>query len=288
MNFQESLKNYVNSNPQLVTKRSIGLDLYLLKYKNQVFFKNAFNQFLEECRGTIVDRDFNLVSYPFKKIYNYGIESRAPRIPLSTTVTAYRKINGFFAAATWHNKDLLVSTTGTIDSEFAHMAREHLGDSVTEECKQNPNFTYLFEICDPRDPHIIMEAPGAYYLGRREKVWRSLLDHSNLETIGTRINCFTPDKFECSLRELMDQVKIVPHEGFVWFTNSGISAKIKSPFYLVQKALARKKDILSLNKKIIPEEYYPLVDHLLEINSEFSLLTEQERLSYIRNYLSEQ
>jgi hypothetical protein len=53
----------------------------------------------------------------------------------------------------------------------------------------------------------------------------------------------------------------------------------------VQKALARKKDIMSLSKAIVDEEYYPLITHLFEIKDKFNRLPEQERLDYMRNYL---
>jgi hypothetical protein len=80
--------------------------------------------------------------------------------------------------------------------------------------------------------------------------------------------------------------KVCKHEGFVAYTEDGTSFKIKSPYYLVQKALARKKDILSLNKELVEEEYYPLVNHLLEIKDHFNSLSEQDRLEYIRTFLS--
>ena len=285
--FQKQLKEYVNSHPKLVTKKPAGDGIFILKYKNTVFFKNSFNQFLEECRGTIVDEDFNLVSYPLPKLYNYGIESRAPRIPLDSTVTAYRKINGFFAAATWHNNELLVSTTGTTTSSYAELAKTHLTNRVTGECKDNPDYSYLFEICDPSDPHIIEELGGPYYLGRRKKEWKSKVDYNQLEEIAIRLDCFYPDTFIMTLKELIQLTKQVSHEGFVW-TNGVVSAKIKSPTYLVQKAMARKKDILTLDKSKVPEEYFPLLDYLLSINNEFNLMEEQERLNLIRKWLNEQ
>jgi hypothetical protein len=61
-----------------------------------VFYDNLWNDYLEECRGTIVDENFNVVSRPFTKIYNYGVEDRSPKLamlfgrwilPGSTTTT---------------------------------------------------------------------------------------------------------------------------------------------------------------------------------------------------------
>ena len=93
-----SMKTFVLSNPNLVSMKPTGNGLFVLKYKKKVFFNDLWNDYLEECRGTIVDADFNVVSRPFTKVYNYGVETRAPKLPDSTLVTAYRKVNGFMVA----------------------------------------------------------------------------------------------------------------------------------------------------------------------------------------------
>lgn len=94
---KESLKQYVMDNPMLVTMRESQSypGLYVLKYRKKVFYDGLWNEYLEQCRGTVVDNNFNLVSYPFQKIYNYGIEVNAPKLSDDTIVTAYRKVNGF-------------------------------------------------------------------------------------------------------------------------------------------------------------------------------------------------
>lgn len=71
----------------------------------------------------------------------------------------------------------------------------------------------------------------------------------------------------------------------VYGLKSGTVLKLKSPYYLSLKAIARKADILSLNRSRVDEEYYPLLDHLKSIGDNFNTLTEQEKLTYIRNYL---
>jgi hypothetical protein len=98
----EDLKKFVEENPKLVTMRPAGDGLFVLKYKKSVFFDDLWNEYLEECRGTIVDANFNIVSYPFTKIYNYGVESKAPVLAPGTMVKPYRKVNGFMGAITWH------------------------------------------------------------------------------------------------------------------------------------------------------------------------------------------
>ena len=121
--FKDELKEYVATSG-LVNMKEWGNDIFVLKYKKKVFYDNLWNDYIAECRGSIVDKDFNLVTYPFTKIYNYGIEKEAPVLPDDTKVTAFRKVNGFMVAMTWHNGDVLVSTTGSTDSDFVNMAKD--------------------------------------------------------------------------------------------------------------------------------------------------------------------
>ena len=122
--FKDELKKFVEDNPKLVSMKPAGDGIFVLKYKKTVFYDNLWNDYLEECRGTIVDAEFNVVSRPFTKIYNYGVEEKAPKLADDTPVTAYRKVNGFMVAMTWYNGDVLVSTTGSTDSPYVDMAKE--------------------------------------------------------------------------------------------------------------------------------------------------------------------
>lgn len=288
MSYGEQLKKFVEENPSLVSIRPTpNPELFVLKYSKKCFFKNIWNEYLENCRGTIIDKDFNIVSLPFTKIYNYGIESRAPRISGETHLTAYRKINGFMAAVTYHNKSLLISTTGTIDSQFVGYVKDMIGEHYSdykEFMSYTPDTTYLFECVHPDDPHIIKEKFGMYLLGHRKKEWNSKLEHfgSNIEHI---LGTIPVESYSCTLDKLREKVHSVEYEGFVAYTKEGVAFKIKSPYYLILKAFARKKDIMSLDKSKIEEEYYPLVNNIQENLEYFTSLQEQDRLEYIRDFL---
>lgn len=297
--FKENLMNFVSENPQLVTMKPAGDNLYVLKYTRRVFYNNLWNDFLEECRGTIVDADFNVISRPFTKIYNYGVEDRCPVFDKSTSVTAYRKINGFMVCVTWHNGDVLVSTTGSTTSDYVQLAKEmmmnHMDwtDWQIEVCGSQ-GLSLMFECVHPDDPHIVPEQPGMYFLGFRENTWGSQVkgygvDVANLwkDYAENVLNCYAPESLVLPLDELQTISRHVKHEGYVAYTQQNESFKIKSPYYLVNKALARKKDILSLNKALVEEEYYPLVNHLTEIKDRFNALSEQDRLVYMRQFLEQ-
>lgn len=290
--YHKELKKFVQENPKLVTcKPTSNPDIFVLKYTKKVFYDGLWNAHLENCRGTLVDSGFNLISYPFKKIYNYGVESSAPVLADDQQVYAYRKVNGFMCAVTWYKNDILISTTGSIDSDFVKMAKEMIEPHIEryrKTCSTYHWLTFMFECVHPNDPHIIPEEHGMWLLGWRFKQWNSniLPKPSTMALYGDAFRCRIPEFFECDMANLKEMAKTVQHEGFVFYSLHGVlSAKIKSPYYLCLKALARKKDILSLNKEFVNEEFYPMIEHLLSIKEEFNLKPEQDRLDYIRAYL---
>ena len=87
---------------------------------------------------------------------------------------------------------------------------------------------------------------------------------------------------------IVESAKQAKHEGFVVYGQTSRTAlKIKTPYYLVLKVAARKKDIMSLNKQNVDEEFYELIEHLRSIESEFNAMDEQSRLDYMRKFLTE-
>ena len=290
--FQKELKGYVDANSNLVSMKPAGDGIYVLKYKKKVFFDGLWNRFLEECRGSIVDADFNLVTYPFTKIYNYGVEAKAPKLKDDTIVTAYRKVNGFMVAVTWHNGDILVSTTGSTDSDYVAMAKELINvERYRDVCKRWPGYTFMFECVHKNDPHIIPEAIGMYLLGWRKNAWHSTVeaDPVQLKILTDAFDAHHVEATTTTIGELQKAVKLVKHEGFVFYTVDGVSAKIKSPYYLVNKFVARnprtdklmRKDV----KQSMDEEYYPLIDAIQADIEAYTALDEQARLAWARNFL---
>jgi hypothetical protein len=297
---KELLKEFVLANPKLVSMKPAGDGIYVLKYKKAVFYDNLWNDFLEECRGTIVDEDFNVVSRPFTKIYNYGVEAKAPVLADDVKVTAYRKANGFMVAMTWYKGDILVSTTGSTANDYVEYAKEIM---LTHACWADwqmailggLGFTFMFECVHPSDPHIVVEKAGMYFLGWRENAWESKVHGFDCDTVWKifakdTVKCHAVESYRMTVGELVAESKCVKHEGFVFYTEDGVSAKIKSPYYLTAKWVARnpRTDKLMTRefKEQIDEEYYGLLAHIRENIEPYTLLSEQDRLQFVREFLS--
>lgn len=284
------MKQFVERNKGLVRALHVNENMIVLKYHNKVFYKNLWTPEMCELRGTIVDRDFNIIQRPFTKIFNYG--ERKTRIARDDMVIAPRKVNGFMAAATIHDGKLLVSTTGSVTSDFADLARTWL---EPKKYAFLDKYTYIFEICDPTDPHVIPEEYGAWLLGVRAKKWDTpnhLFDESELDQFAENYGFFRPEWERIRFSGLVKKSKTVNHEGFVCWNDRGDELKIKSPFYLATKFLGRKTDakldqILSdpeSVRKIIDEEFYGVLEHLATVKDDFIAKTEHERFAYLRDY----
>jgi hypothetical protein len=298
MMFKEELKKYVETSG-LVNMKEAGEGIYVLKYKKKVFYDNLWDEYLEHCRGSVIDKDFNLISYPFQKIYNYGIEKEAPVFSeLDTMVCAYRKVNGFMVSLTWHAGDVLVSTTGSTSGDFVDMAKEMMLEHMcwadwqmalmADDCR---DMTFMFECVHPNDPHIVVEKPGMYILGYREKSWQSAVGHEPavLEQLGEMFHCFVPECIHVTVAALKNIAKTVKHEGFVFYDEHGVGAKIKSPYYLTAKWVARNprtdKLLTKEFQEQIDEEYYPLLNHIRDNIEAYTAMDEQARLAWVRNYM---
>ncbi len=289
MNIYE-LKQYVQQNPNLVSMKAQGNGLNVLKYKRKVFYDNLWDEYLEECRGLIVDDDFNVVSYPFTKIYNYGIEKNAPVIHPDEMVEVHRKVNGFMVAVTWYKGDILVSTTGSIDSDYVKMAKELIEPNIQkyrETCENNAAYTFMFECVHRNDPHIIPEKEGMYLLGARKKELGSPIRATLFDC--SEFNSEYVERMFAPMAYVEMLVKHVKHEGFVIYAADGKATKIKSPYYLVNKFVARNPRTDKLMradiKQSLDEEYYHLIDAIQANIEEYTAMDEQTRLAWVREFL---
>lgn len=272
-------------------------DLFVLKYKASVFYNDDWNDFLRICRGLVIDKEFNIVSLPFTKIHNYGVESDAPEFDPDETVFASRKVNGFMIACTWHNNDLLWSNTGSLNSDFIGYAKEMFEKYVNKKkfetlLRVTTNSTYMFEVCHPNDPHIVHEEPGLYFIGCRDKEIGSKINLMSREEECLMWDGFgvkTVETWEIPFYQLLDNAKTAKHEGFVFRSMDGERvSKLKSPHYLSKKALMRSnfEKFTDQHARVrLDEEFYPLWNYIHEVEREsFFQLDEVARREYIENW----
>jgi hypothetical protein len=283
------LKRFAEANSHLVMqKASVRYpDLFVVKYKNKVFYDNLWTPELQEMRGLVVDKDWNVIVRPFTKVFNRF--ENATDIPLDEMVIAVRKVNGFLGCATMtKNHGLIISTTGSLDSDFAVMAEKWLqylpSQGMCYDC------TYMFEICDSSDPHIIEEQPGAYLIGCRSTRTGLSSDEGTLDKIATGLHVMRPDWYTTSFGKVVEMTNRCRHEGFMVY-GEDTTLKIKSPYYLVKKLFSRvnvekiNDTWLDTAKTWIDEEYYPVVDRIRSDMPLFKTLDPAQRRQYLEDFI---
>jgi hypothetical protein len=278
--------------------------LFVKKYARHVFFDSTWDADTIEARGHVVDKDGNVVIRPFTKIFNRhepGIDGVPTDIDRDEMVVAIRKVNGFMAAATYvpAYDEVIVSTTGSLDSDFVAMAKEMISEEFLHQVKEKyPHTTFMFEIVHPNDPHVVPEATGAYLLGARavgfSNPYMSFAQHEiALDRIADLGGVLRPEWKECRFGDLVKEMTSCRHEGYCVYSKDK-ALKMKSAYYLTTKFLGRLSNAKMVKmatdplqfKKDVDEEYFPVCDYIAGNKEHFLSLDEQGRMKFIRDFLT--
>lgn len=287
--------------------------LKVIKYARQVFYNNLWNadDRLLQARGIVTDEEDNVIVRPFDKIFN--IHENGTEIDPETDICAEYKYNGFLGVATRTEKyGIIYSTTGSLDSDFAVMVKNHL---QKYENVFSLGSSYMFEICDENDQHFIEESFGEYIIGIRDIETGYLMSPTDYRCITTlprtmydrnKLTNESPLFFPVNSESFVGKFKDLPmhriQEGWVIYDEKGFTgnnplAKYKTPYYNTKKALSRlnKKRFNSLFnntevfKQSIDEEYYPLIDFIVQnfTLEEFKELSEADRKKIFDKFFEE-
>lgn len=201
------------------------------------------------------------------------------------------KVNGFLGVATYVSKmnEVIYSTTGSLDSSFRDLVEKHL-KQYENLFKAYPDHSFMFEICDESDIHIIREVFGEYLIGCRNVSDGKQLTEEQLDIIAKEYTTKRPYHKTITFGELKDELKTCQHEGYMVYSLDGTKRfKMKSPHYLISKFLGRGKnenlEAKLSNKALLDEEYFPLVDYVNANIDEFKALDELGKIAFIQDFL---
>ena len=238
MNSYETMQNLVQQ--KLATVKTVG-NLSTFKYSRRVMFDNLWKQHPEtlECRGHTYDiRTGEIVQAAPRKSFNYLENGHWRDTTPDQPVIMYKKYNGFMACATMYEGKLLVSTTGTTNSDYAVLAKQQIEADAVAMKFVFEDITCVFEIVHKDDPHIVNEKHGVYLLG-----WRWKDD-------GKWVPCEARNgkKYIETTRQRAQEIAAKDKgEGFMMykltddneFVNSVDVCKLKTPYYVGKKLLMR-------------------------------------------------
>lgn len=273
--------------------------LSVLKYSNKVFYNNLWNKDkrLLDCRGMVVDSEDNIIVWPFTKVFN--LYENNTKVDRDKIVIVPRKINGFMCAVSIYNGKPIYSTTGSLDSDFAKMAKEVIeGQMLPEFDLFEEGYTFIFEICHPNDPHIVREDVGGYLIGVRDHKTGKMLPEKNLDRCAKLGGFYRPEVQIAQFDYIYQLSKSCKHEGFmiIDYETGETLCKLKSNHYLSKKAImrlgqAKVEDMFDNPDKFkqrIDEEFFAITDFIVKTvdKEQWKSYNDQQRRAFIEKYFN--
>lgn len=290
--------------------------LRVYKYSKETFWNNSWNQskWLLKARGVVLNPAGEIVSHPFDKCFNFRENGAGEGLPADLPVLEIEKLNGFLGIVSRHpfsRSELLLHTQGGFGGEFVGYIREYAYASSTRAAISKflakNSVTLMFEVLHPSDPHIIAypdEMMGLHLIGVRglkqgDEPWTEEMVDAAAAEMGLR----RPSWKRTTLGAVLAKAKrdgddLVRHEG--WMVREDTLAqpflfKLKTPYYLVTKFLGRmsSKKVRHMYgnpqdfKKTIDEEFFPLVDVLVQDvpMDTFLAYSDEERVPMVRSLI---
>jgi predicted kinase len=310
----EENKNSLNTvlevlvNKKFATKKmSPDGTLKLFKYSTKVFYDNlwaAGGEALLKARGIVLDVTGEIIQHPFDKVFNYKENDTGLDIPDKEIIRYVEKVNGFLGNISLnpYTKDLLITTTGSFDSDFIKYVKDLISprqNGMIKRFLSNNNVTLSFEVVHEEDPHIIKyDTFELHLIGVRGKNIDDITwDESIMDEVAKELGFTRPAHGFASFEDVKNMAKNTKIEGYMvqrlinekWVT----VLKFKSPHYLTTKFIGRMSEanikfMFSNPEKFksgLDEEFFPLVDMILNSigKEDFSAMESVDRISLIQS-----
>lgn len=126
-------------------------DLRILNYSQRAQFDWRWNAETMQCRGLIVDRDWNIVARPFPKFFS--VEQLNGVVPVEP-FEAYEKMDGSLGILYVADGEAFIASRGSFTSEQAQVAKT-IYDYKYCHIHLDLDCTYLFEIIYPENRIVV-------------------------------------------------------------------------------------------------------------------------------------
>lgn len=127
-------------------------DIYILNYTHRCQFDNAWNSATILCRGLIVDSEYNRISNPFPKFFNFD-QHKKEEIP-NLKFVAHEKLDGSFISLFYHYGQFDLASRGSFSSDQAKWAYD-IYEAKYKDARLDRNLTYIFELLHPKNRIVV-------------------------------------------------------------------------------------------------------------------------------------
>jgi len=132
-----------------------SLPLVILNYSQKTQYESHWDEVTLNCRGLIVDTDYNVIVQPFGKFFNYEeVANRGPIPEKSDYVLVQDKMDGSFGILFNYEGEWVMATRGSFTSDQAIRGLE-IAKRLFTLGSFDPSFAYGCEIIYPENRIVV-------------------------------------------------------------------------------------------------------------------------------------
>ena len=289
-------EKYVNDG--LITKRKHPkYDIWIYNYTPKVQYDKLWDDITLQCRGLVLDSEYNIIARPFKKFFNLGEANiTIDNLPKGPYVIIEKMDGSLFLVFKYKN-EIVYASRGSFESEQALKGRwlcENKFDWILPKIQNNN--TYIFEVIYPENETQVVD------YGTLETIVGLGIIHNDVNRCYVFTDDWqipTPAFIEKELSEILEDKNSEwkNKEGFViWWPVTNERVKIKydsfTRLHRLKSNLTEKHiwEILSAGEELpdltnIPDEMFKWIqERVLYFKNEFRKINGQAQidLQYIR------
>lgn len=149
----KNIQQYID-NGYVSKRKHPEYDLWILNYTQSCQFEKVWNETTLQCRGLIVDEDYNIIARSFPKFFNW---EEHDEVNLVEPVTVTIKMDGSLVICYHHNGKWNFATRGSFESDQAKAAEKLWNEKYKHlEAHMEPGLSYLFEFTGNRTTKVVV------------------------------------------------------------------------------------------------------------------------------------
>ena len=201
------LKDKLNDKNIMINEYINEYNEHLILVHYNIFSKELYkdNSIYQEARSLVINLDTEeIVLCPFKKFFNINelpstqLSLINKQIEQADLVEIRDKLDGSMQHARWYNNHLILAGSTALNKDLSFQLKEGYNlfkDNYIQLCKDNFDYTFIFEAILEDDSHIVnYNGDYLYLIGARNVYTGQCLSYQELDILGKQYNIDTPVK----------------------------------------------------------------------------------------------
>ena len=208
MNKQGFLKDKLKDKNIIINEYINEYNEHLVLVHYTIFSKDLYNNvnsIYREARSLVINLDTEeIVLCPFKKFFNINELPEAnlkliqDLIKNAELIEIRDKLDGSMQQARWYNNHIILSGSTALNKDLSYQLKESYDlfvDNYIQLCKDNQDYTFIFEAILEDDKHVVnYNGNYLYLIGARNIYTSKCLSYHELDILGKKYNIDTPIK----------------------------------------------------------------------------------------------